>query len=44
MGPSELPVDHTVPERGELATALRQLRAQARLSSGPLRWLPPPLP
>ncbi|MFE6912227.1 helix-turn-helix domain-containing protein [Streptomyces erythrochromogenes] len=32
MGRPELPVDHTVPARGELAVALRELRAAARLT------------
>lgn len=32
MGRPELPVDHTVPERGELAAALRELRADAGLT------------
>nr|WSX54112.1 helix-turn-helix domain-containing protein [Streptomyces sp. NBC_00974] len=32
MGRPELPVDHTVPARGELAEALRAMRAGARLT------------
>ncbi|MEU5069096.1 helix-turn-helix transcriptional regulator [Streptomyces virginiae] len=32
MGRPELPVDHTVPERGELAEALRRIRKVAGLS------------
>ncbi|MFF3679847.1 helix-turn-helix domain-containing protein [Streptomyces sp. NPDC002120] len=32
MGRPELPVDHTLPERGELAAALRQIRTLAGLS------------
>lgn len=32
MGRPELPVDHTVPERGELAAALRRIRTLAGLS------------
>nr|WSW64629.1 helix-turn-helix domain-containing protein [Streptomyces sp. NBC_00998] len=32
MGRPELPVDHTVPERGELAAALRWVRTQAGMS------------
>ncbi|MFI8392899.1 helix-turn-helix domain-containing protein [Streptomyces sp. NPDC085540] len=32
MGRPELPVDHTIPARGELAAELRRLRAAARLT------------